>query len=117
MQDYKKLKVWAKAHSLALSIYQASSGFPKEELYGLTSQIRRACISIPSNIAEGCSKEKADFVRFLQIALGSTHELEYQIILAKDLSFLNSHDYDIVNSLINEVKGMLINLMKKVKTQ
>jgi four helix bundle protein len=78
MRDFRKLKVWEKAHTLALKIYKVTEEFPREELYGLTSQIRRTCVSIPTNIAEGCVRSSdADFSRFLYIALGLTSELEY----------------------------------------
>ncbi len=84
MQDFKKLQVWAKSHDLTLRMYELTSQFPREEIYGLTSQIRRACASIPTNIAEGCGrKSSADFARFLQIAMGSASETEYLILLAR----------------------------------
>ena len=90
MQDFKKLKVWQKAHLLAVETYQATTAFPQDELYGLTSQIRRAGVSIPANIAEGCGREgSAEFNRFLQIAMGSIAELEYHFLLASELKFLN----------------------------
>jgi four helix bundle protein len=90
MQDFRQLKVWEKAHHLALEVYKATSTFPKEEIYGLTSQLRRASGSIPTNIAEGCGRNTdADFARFLQIAMGSASETEYQLILAYDLEFLS----------------------------
>ena len=95
MQDFKKLKVWQKAHSLAVAIYQATEVFPKDELYGLTSQIRRSCVSIPANIAEGCGRGgNTEFNRFLQIALGSATELEYHLLLANELKFLNLANYE-----------------------
>ena len=84
MQDFKKLQVWAKSHDLTLRMCELTSQFPREEIYGLTSQIRRACASIPTNIAEGCGrKSSADFARFLQIAMGSASETEYLILLAR----------------------------------
>lgn len=87
MKDFRTLKVWSKAHELTLLVYKQTKTFPKEELFGLTSQIRRACSSIPANIAEGCGKgSDADFSRFLQIAFGSANELEYHFILARDLN-------------------------------
>jgi len=95
LQDFKNLKVWKKSHELTLKIYKISKIFPHEEIFGLTSQIRRACSSIPSNIAEGCGRNSdADFARFLQIAFGSANELEYQIMLAYDLNYINSKVYD-----------------------
>ena len=84
MKDFRQLKVWEKSHQLALAIYKVTKEFPKEELYGLTSQIRRASMSIPTNIAEGCGRNTdADFARFLQMAMGSASETEYQLILAR----------------------------------
>lgn len=85
MGDFKKLAVWEKAHRLTLAVYRASGSFPKDELYGLMSQIRRAAASIPTNIAEGSGRGgDRELVRFLHIALGSANELEYQLLLAKD---------------------------------
>ncbi|HRJ76165.1 MAG TPA: four helix bundle protein, partial [Anaerolineales bacterium] len=82
MKDFRQLKVWEKSHQLALAVYKVTKSFPKEELYGLTTQIRRASMSIPTNIAEGCGRNTdADFARFLQIAMGSASETEYQLIL------------------------------------
>ena len=116
MRDFRKQKVWEKSHLLALEIYRATEKFPREELYGLTGQIRRASASIPANIAEGCGKDgDADFGRFLQIARGSASELEYHLLLAKDLGFLKQNDYDQLHKEANEVKQMLTNFIKKLK--
>ena len=91
MRDFRKIKAWEKAHELTLAIYAATLSFPKDELYGLTSQMRRSASSIPTNIAEGCGRDsEADFARFLQIAIGSTTELEYQILLSRDLKLIDS---------------------------
>ena len=90
MQNFRDLKVWTKAHQLALDVYRATKSFPREELYGLTSQIRRSAVSVPSNIAEGCCRSQGDFGRFIQIAAGSASELEYQLLLAKDLELLET---------------------------
>jgi four helix bundle protein len=88
VKDFRKQKVWQKAHDLALEVYRVTEAFPKTELFGLTSQIRRAGVSIPANIAEGCGRDTdADFSRFLQIAMGSASELEYHLLLAHDLGF------------------------------
>ena len=115
MQDFKKLKVWEKSHELALLIYKETSTFPKEELFGLTSQIRRSTVSIPANIAEGCGKiSQKEILRFFQISLGSAHETEYYLILAKDLNYINSQ-YKELDQKINEIKAMLIGLIKKGK--
>jgi four helix bundle protein len=89
MKSFRGLKVWHSAHQLTLAVYKATAKFPKEELYALTSQMRRAASSIPANIAEGCGRgTDADFGRFLQIALGSASELEYHLLLAFDLKLL-----------------------------
>lgn len=90
MRDYKKYKVWELGHQMALETYRLTQSFPNEEIYGITSQMRRASYSIPSNIAEGCGRESdAEFKRYLIISQGSASELEYFTILAKDLGYLN----------------------------
>ena len=95
MKDFRKQKVWQKAHDLALEVYRVTEAFPKREVFGLTSQIRRAGVSIPANIAEGCGQDTdADFARFLQIAMGSASELEYHLLLAHDLGFVSDPDYE-----------------------
>ena len=115
MKDFRKLNVWEKAHQLTLKIYKVTEGFPREELYGLTSQIRRASVSIPTNIAEGCVRSSdADFSRFLYFALGSTSELEYQILLSMDLKFIKNELYVELNNEINEIKKMLISMIQKL---
>lgn len=116
MKDFRNLKVWEKAHQLTLKIYKVTEKFPREELYGLTSQIRRACVSIPTNISEGCVRSSdADFARFLYIALGSTSELEYLILLSNDLKFIQSELQIELNNEINEIKKMLIAMIHKLK--
>jgi four helix bundle protein len=117
MKDFRKLIVWEKAHQFTLKIYKVTEEFPREELYSLTSQIRRACVSIPTNIAEGCVRSSdADFSRFLYIALGSTSELEYLILLAMDLKIIKNKLHLELNNEINEIKKMLISMIKKLKT-
>lgn len=116
MQDFRELKVWAKSHGLTLAIYKATTGFPKEEQYGLTSQIRRACASIPANIAEGCGRGgKAELLYFLNIAMGSASELQYHLLLAKDLKLMHNGDYTALANGLTEVKQMLTSLVKKIK--
>lgn len=116
MKDYRNLKVWEKGHLVTLQIYEKTKSFPKEELYGLTSQIRRSSMSVPANIAEGCGKNsEADFARFLQIALGSSHETEYFLLLAKDLKYICESDFMELSKSVGEVKSMLIGLIKKVR--
>ena len=117
MKDFKKLKVWEKAHRLTLDVYQASANFPREELYGLTSQIRRSCLSIPSNIAEGCGRgSDTDFARFLQISMGSSSEVEYLLILSRDLQILRNDDYETLNDDVIQIKRMLTSLIKTLRS-
>lgn len=95
MRDFKELQVWQKSHQLAMKTYQTTVKFPKEETYGLTSQIRRACLSIPANISEGCGRNGAtEFARFLQIAMGSASELEYFFLFSHDIGLLQTPDYE-----------------------
>ena len=116
MQDFRNLKVWEKAHLLTLDVYKASKSFPREEIYGLTSQMRRAAVSIGSNIAEGvCRKGDIEFARFLQMAIGSASEVEYQLLLARDLEMLKPADYQRLSVDAIEIKRMLASLMKKLR--
>ena len=115
MKDFRQLKVWVKAHQLTLALYQETKRFPKEELYGLTSQIRRACVSIPANIAEGCGRgSDAQLGHFLQIAMGSASELEYHLLLARDLDLLQATTYESLARDIIEVKRMLASFIQKL---
>lgn len=116
MQNYKELIVWQKAHENVLLIYSHTKGFPNQEQFGITSQIRRAAVSIPTNIGEGTGKSsKKDFANYLQSALGSTQEVEYLLLLSNELGYINKDQYLKINSLTNEVKAMLISLVKKVR--
>ena len=116
MKDYKKLIVWQKGHDNAKLVYDLTKRFPKEERYGITSQIRRAVVSVPTNIAEGCGKfTQRDFARYLQIAFGSAQETEYLSLLSYELGYLEEEQYLKTKSLTNEVKAMLISLLKKVR--
>jgi four helix bundle protein len=115
MQSFRNLKVWEKAHILTLNVYKASRGFPREELYGLTSQMRRSSASIGANIAEGCCRKgDTELGRFLQIAMGSASELEYQLLLARDLEMINSLDFQRLSGEVVEVKKMLAALIHKL---
>jgi len=116
VQDFRNLKVWEKAHALTLDIYRASKSFPRDEMYGLTSQMRGASVSIGANIAEGaCRRGDVDFAGFLQIAVGSASEVEYQLLLARDLKLLAAPDYQRLSVEAVEVKRMLASLMQKLR--
>jgi len=118
MQDFRNLKVWEKAHSLTLDVYRASKAFPREEMYGMTSQMRRASASIGANLAEGsCRQGDADFARFLQIAAGSVSELQYHLLLARDLQLLKAVDYERLSEKAVEVKRMLSALLRKLRAE
>ncbi len=116
MKDFRTLKVWEKSHNLTLDVYKITRNFPKDGLFNLTSQFRRATYSIGLNIAEGCGRNSdADFGRFLVIALGSANEVDYCILLSKDLEFINLDEYKVLNEKIEEIKKMLSALIRKVK--
>lgn len=116
MRDFKGLKVWQKSHDLALAVYKATASFPKEEIYGLTSQIRRSCVSICANIAEGCGRNgEAELARFFQIGMGSASELEYHLLLVRDLGLLKTSDYEQLASEVIEVKRMLTSFIQKLR--
>lgn len=115
MQAFRDLKVWEKAHRLTLEVYRETGSFPRDEAYGLTSQLRRAAASVPANIAEGCGREGTNELRrFLQIAMGSASELEYHLLLSRDLGFLNDAPYKSLNIGICEVKRMLAAFIQKL---
>lgn len=116
MSDYRKLAVWAKAHQLTLAVYRATVHFPKEEIYGLTGQIRRAAASIPAKIAEGSGRgSNPEFIRFLRIANGSANELEYHLLLAHDLGLLETKAYQELDGSVKEVGRMLAGLMRHLQ--
>ncbi|HCB01111.1 MAG TPA: diversity-generating retroelement protein bAvd family protein [Anaerolineae bacterium] len=116
MRDFRKILVWEKSHKLTLQLYKITSSFPKDELYGLTSQIRRAAGSIPANIAEGCGRNtQTELARFIHIAGGSASELEYHLILAHDLGYIQSSIYPELSESINEIKRMLNGFEKTVQ--
>ena len=116
MKDFRSLKAWGKAHELTLRIYSVTKTFPRDEAFGLTSQLRRACASIPANIAEGCGRSgDAELARFLVIAAGSASEVEYHLLLVHDLSYLNHADYQQLDGEVNELKRMLTAFIQKLK--
>src|SRR5438309_8330282 len=115
LKDFKELKVWTKAHATTIEVYRLTRLFPREELYGLTAQIRRAASSIGANIAEGCGRRtKADFARFLQVALGSASELEYHLVLAADLGLLSRPAHHRLDQGVTEVKRMLVGFIRRL---
>ncbi len=117
MRDFREIKVWAKSHELALSIYRVSRSFPREEFYSLTSQLRRAATSIPTNIAEGNGRgSHADFARFAQIAIGSASEVEYLLLLARDLQYVDSAIHEDLEMRIVEIKRMLTAFLRKLRS-
>ena len=116
MKDFRNLLVWERGHKFTLAVYALTRTFPKEELYGITSQLRRSASSIPTNIAEGCGKgSNAEFNRFLQIAFGSASETEYHLVLAHDLDMLSAEEYAALHSELIEIKRMLASLIQKVR--
>lgn len=105
MRDFRKLDVWQRAHSLTLSVYQATKGFPDHERFGLISQLRRAMVSVPANIAEGYGRHgDRELRRFLRLALGSSSEVSYMILLARDLQYLPGAAYDRLQEELGEIQ-------------
>ena len=116
MKDFKDLKVWRKSHDLTLQVYRITRGFPKDELYGLTSQIRRSAVSVGANIAEGCGRRAdGELTRFLQIARGSASELEYHLLLGRDLELLSLQEFDRLDMQVKEIQRMLTSLVQRVQ--
>jgi four helix bundle protein len=117
MRNYQKYEVWNEAHQVALLIYnQVTPGIPRIEQFGLTSQMKRAACSVPLNIAEGCGRNsEKDFVHFLDMSLGSAHELEYCLLLIKDLGYLETYKFELLSRKMNSIKAMLITLIKLVR--
>jgi four helix bundle protein len=110
------LAVWKLAHQLTLEVYMISKKFPSSELYGLTSQVRRSSSSVPTNIIEGQGRQyKKEFIQFLYIAKGSLEEANYQLFLAKDLSYISNEEYNELNILCTRIKMMLYKLIKSLK--
>ena len=115
MRAFRELLVWQKSHQLTLAVYSATRCFPREELYGLTSQIRRSASSIPANIAEGCGRGgDKELRRFLEIAMGSASELEYHLLLAQDLDMLDAPTYQPLHEQTCEVKRMLAGFIGRI---
>jgi len=118
VKDFRQLQVWQKAHQLTLMFYRLTASFPRDEIYGLTAQIRRAAVSIPSNLAEGCGRDgDAELARFCSIARGSASELEYHLLLARDLKLIQSDDYPSLAEQVTEIKRMLTALIQKLNAE
>ena len=116
MRDFKKYDIWKLSHVFTLKIYDLTKSYPKDEVYGLISQIRRASSSIPTNISEGCGRDSdAEFNRFFTIALGSASEIEYQLILSKDLNYIDKTLFITLNEEINTIKRKIYSLKQKLK--
>jgi len=116
MQDFRNLEVWRKAHTLVLDVYRLTENFPRSEMFGLSSQIRRSASSIPTNLAEGCGRTQPEFGRLVQIAFGSACELEYQLLPTRDLGFLTPDSYQSACANVIEVKRMLSSLIKRIQS-
>jgi len=117
IKSYKDLFVWQKSFQLTLKIYEATKGFPREERYGITSQIRRSALSIPSNIAEGYARNSTgEYKQFLKIAFASGAELETQLLIAKETGLLKEEHFETLDNLLTEVMKMLNVLIRKLKT-
>ncbi len=116
MRDHTKLRAFELADEVAILVYRVTAGFPKEELFGLTSQLRRAAVSIPSNIVEGCASDsEADYLRFLNIAFGSLRELHYQLNLSKRLGFLPNEDSSLLEPTVVETEKVLNGLIRALR--
>lgn len=116
MRDFRKLNVWAKSHQMTLEVYGQTKRFPREELYGLTSQFRRAMASVPLNIAESCGRSSdADRARFIDMSMGSSCEAEYLILLSRDLGYLPADDAKRLDTSVQEVKRMLVSYSQRLR--
>jgi len=117
MKDFKKLQIWELGHKLTLDVYAITFKFPREEMFGLTSQLRRAVSSVPTNIAEGCGRNSnADIAHFIQIGIGSLYETEYHIILAHDLGYISNETFIDVSNRINELRMKMIKYNERVRS-
>jgi len=117
MKDFRDIQVWNKGHKLAIEIYKLTAGFPREEIFGLSSQIRRAAFSIPTNITEGCGRGSAkELKQFLKIVMGSASEVEYQILLSYELRYMDRKTYDNSSSDIQEIKKIISSYIVKIRS-
>jgi four helix bundle protein len=116
MQDFRTIKAWQKSHQVVLDVYHVTANYPNAEMYGLTSQTRRAAVSVTSNIAEGCGRgSDADFARHLQIAIGSAFEVDSLLLTARDLGFLSTESYEPLNEKVQEAKRILNAFLQTVR--
>lgn len=118
MRNYRDLQVWTKAHQLTLELYRLSGSFPREEIYGVTSQVRRAAASVGANLAEGCGRRtSSELARFVRIAMGSASELDYHLLLCRDLGFLGDADFQRTAKKLTEVRKMMTSFLTRVEEQ
>ena len=118
MRNYRDLQVWSKAHNLTLELYRVSRQFPREEIYGITSQLRRAAVSIGANLAEGCGRRtSSELARFVRIAMGSASELDYHLLLSRDLGFMAAGEFTNASAALVEVRKMLTSFLNSVEEQ
>jgi four helix bundle protein len=118
MRNYRDLQVWKKAHDLTLELYRVSQRFPREEMYGITGQLRRAAVSIRANLAEGCGRRTSnELARFVRVAMGSASELDYHILLCRDIGLMSSDDFSISTAKLTEVRKMLTSFLQSVEEQ
>jgi four helix bundle protein len=118
MRNYRDLEVWKISHKLTLELYAASKKFPKDEIFGLTSQLRRAAVSIGANLAEGCGRRTSpEFARFIRIAMGSASELDYHLLLCRDFEFISAEFYERNAKELIKVRKMLSALLTSVENQ
>jgi four helix bundle protein len=116
MKNYRSLIVWQKAHAVALEVYRITKQFPREETYHLSNQLRRAAVSVASNIAEGTGRfTQRDFAHYLQVAMGSNQEIEYLVLLSCDLDYISQEVHDKLNAEVNKVRAMLIKLISNMR--
>jgi four helix bundle protein len=118
MRNYRDLQVWKKAHDLTLELYRVSQRFPREEMYGITGQLRRAAVSIGANLAEGYGRRTSnELARFVRVAMGSASELDYHILLCRDIGLMSSDDFSISTAKLTEVRKMLTSFLQSVEEQ
>ncbi len=117
MQDFRNLEVWNKAHTLTLDVYRVTEHFPRTEVFGLSIQLRRGAASIATNLAEACGRAQGEFGRFVQIAFGSACEVEYQLLLSRDLELIPADRYESLAASVLEIKRMLNGLLKRLQRE